>query len=362
MKLAVISTYNTKCGIAEYTHSLYSPLENELDIEYLANYDVVDRKYADDKNVVRVWKIKDADYKGVLTYLKVWQPDVVHIQAHSAHHSMTGLKNLLTGLAKLPRSTKIFITPHIVRAKQFDIGTLALELGKVHKVIVHSVNDYNYLISLGLRNIVHFTHPYPSVQIFNKEKLKESLSIQRYPIIATHGLIGAHKGFIQVIQAFKKLLLEEPNALLLLLTPVSASNPESTVVYKEMKNMIKDISNNVLFFSEFLDENILSILIQLADIGILAYEEVGESASGAIRKLLSAGVPTIVSDIPIMEEYKDEVIKIKDNRADSILRGIRSALGNKEELKRVRDRARRTAGNNTYEIAAEKLLGYYTTS
>jgi glycosyltransferase involved in cell wall biosynthesis len=148
---------------------------------------------------------------------------------------------------------------------------------------VHSLKDYRYLISIGLRNVAYFVHPYTSVTLQNRIILKEKLGIDNEPVIITHGLIAPHKGFINVIKAFKKLLNEHPNALLVLLTPRSSSNSESENEYQAIKEMIKDISGNVLFFDEFLKESELFLLIQSGDVGVLGYEEVGESASGAIK-------------------------------------------------------------------------------
>jgi len=360
MRLAVISTYNTKCGIAEYTYNLYKTLEDELEIKYCANYDVVDRKYVDDDKVIRLWKIKDPDYKALLIYLKKWQPSIVHIQAHSSHHNIEGLRNLIIGLADLPIKPKIFITPHIVHTSQYDIGSLKQELVLADKVLVHSLKDYRYLISIGLRNVAHFVHPYPSVTLQNRRILKEKLGIDNEPIIITHGLIAPHKGFTNVIKAFKKLLHEHPNALLILLTPRSGSNPESENEYQTIKELIKDISGNVLFFDEFLKESELFTLIQLGDVGVLGYEEVGESASGAIRKFLSAGIPTIVSNIPIVEEYIEEVEKTGGNSAENIFLGVKVLLGNKKMMEDLREKALKTARSNTYEIAGKKLLTYYS--
>jgi len=362
MKLAVISTYNTKCGIAEYTYNRYKMLEDELEIKYCANYDVVDRKYADDEKVIRLWKIKDTDYKALLIYLRKWQPNIVHIQAHSAHHSIEGIRNLIIGLANLPIKPKIFITPHIVHTSQYDIESLKQELTLVDRVFVHSLKEYRYLISLELRNVAHFVHPYPTVTLKNRSVLKERLGIDNEPVIVTHGLIAPHKGFTNVIKAFKKLLHDHPNALLVLLTPRSGSNPESENEYQAIKELIKDISGNVLFFDEFLKENELFPIIQLGDIGVLAYEEVGESASGAIRKFLSAGIPTIVSNIPIVEEYIDEVEKIWSNSAENIFLGVKALLGNKKTLEDLREKGLKTARDNTYEIAGKKLLTYYSAS
>lgn len=360
MKLAVISTYNTKCGIAEYTHSLYSPIESGLDIQYIANYDVVDRKYEDTDKVKRLWKIKDTKYKGVIDYLKIYKPDIVHIQAHSAHHTISGLDNLIEGIHHLPFHPKIFLTPHIVHTSQYDISSVKNTLQLVDRIFVHSMVDVHYLMSKGVYNVGHFVHPYPDVTVRDRETLKSQLGIDSGHIIATHGIISPHKGFRQVIKAFDSIKKDYPDALLLMLTPRSVTNPSSEQEYNGIKQMLTGSSKDVVLFDTFLEETALTTLLQIADIGILAYEEIGESASGAIRKFLSCGVPTVVTDIPIMQEFEAEVYKVPARNQLFLEKAIGRLLVSTDIRKTLRANALKTAKQYSFSNSAELLLRYYT--
>ncbi len=363
--LAVLTTYNTVCGVAEYSKDLYSHIESSFkEVTFIANSDVADRVRPDGDNVVRLWEYGEQDFYRTLEWLKSEKPDLFHIQLHSTgHFPLSGLRNLLKGIRKLESPPKVFITPHTVRSNAFDLLEVKDELQYAERLFIHNQEDLDYLKEGGIFNTYLFYHPFDEVTKRNKERLRQKLGLEgKNPIIATHGLISYHKGLPETMLAISNLKVKYPDILWLAVNAMNINNSTSSATYEELKDQMYELklNENVLFIPDFLDPEQIFLLLQAADVGLLAYSDQGESASGAIRKYFAAGLPTVVTDIPMMNELKNEVVRITDNEPETIERIIEELVNDKERLKLLEKRGYEISSKFGWDSMTLELLEAYS--
>ncbi len=362
-KLAIISTINTVCGIAEYSRDLYGTIEKSFaELTYVANSDVSDRVRDDNGNAVRLWEYGEQGFEKVIEWVNDVKPDILHIQMHTGHYPPSSIQNLLAEIRKQDK-TKVVITPHTVKSPGYDLANTVPELASICKLLVHREPDLEHLKQNGFKNVELFPLPYDVFPKRDREKLKFKLSVNdKSPIIITHGIVSSHKGLLEMPRAVREVKEVYPDVLWIAANAVSINNITSTETFNQILSEIDDlgITENVIVIKDFLPREIVGLLIQTADIGVLAYSEVGESASAAVRKFLASGTPTIVTDIPMMAELRDEVLKIKDNRPATIASAVKSLWKDKALQTKLSQAALLKSDALSWDKMAIKLLKIYS--
>ncbi len=361
--IAVISTVNSESGISRYTKYLYSPIEKSFkNFYYLSNSDITDRFEQDEDNVIRNWESGETEFKKVLKFVKEKNINIVHIQYHSGFNfPPEALNNLIKNLKEL--NIKVFVTLHAVRSDSFDFIKEVENLKLADKVIIHNESDFDYAKN-SLTNVALFPIPKLIYKKRSKSKLRKQLGLDKYSkIIASHGLVNTNKHIPNIIHAIAELKEDIPNILYLGLHAVSSNNVSSGSEYESCLKLIEELGlqNNVMFMNDFLSESVIEMLLQSSDLNILAYGDVGESASDAVSKCLASLNPTIVTDIKMFSEFNDEVLKIPDVEVSSIVEGIKKLLEDKELGIKISTAAKDYIENNSYERKVLEMLKMYTT-
>jgi len=145
---------------------------------------------------------------------------------------------------------------------------------------------------------------------------------------------------------------------------VSSNNIHAQGLYDELQGLIKNygLEKNVFLITDFLDDAFIELFLQSTDINIFAYKDVGESASGAVRKALCSFNPTIVTDINQFEEFKDEVYKIKDNTPEQVQNAVTALLSDESLMKTLTAKAKKYIEENSFDKKALEHLILYSPS
>lgn len=326
--LAVISTYNTVCGIAEYSSYLYSELESSFaSVNYLATRDTTNRVNIDKENVHRLWEHGEVDFAGVLDFCERRQSagklDIVHIQYNLGFYNFMALKRLIEGLKKL--GVKIILTPHSVQYPGSELGQLKNTLQQCDQIHVLNQDDLAYLNSQGLTNCYHFPHGGIMFPYQSKDRLTRRLGFEgSSPVIATHGFLVENKGVFETLEATALLKQQYPEIKLLALNAVNPRNMNSAALALRFKEEISrlNLDDNVVHISDFLDREEIITILGLADVLVFAYPESKETASGSIRLALAAGRPVIVSRSSQLKDLHDICHTISDNSPASIASAV----------------------------------------
>ncbi len=361
-RAGVISFYNNKDGLAEYTAHLFNKIESSFEeFYYLANSDVADKVADDASNVIRCWESGETKFKNLLKIISEKKLNIIHIQYHSGiNFSSESLDFLIKSIKEL--NVKVFVTLHAVKSESFDLSSSLQNLALANRVIVHNKTDYNYL-KPKLDNVELFTLPKLEPKQISKRIVKKSLGLNDYyPIIITHGYMNSQKTKLtEVIKAVSNLKKSYQNILHLALNAVSSNNLSSQSEYEACVKVVKELnlSENVIFVKEFLDEKLVEVMFKSSDINILAYKDVGETASAAINKCLASGNPTVVTNIKMFDEFEKEVYKIERADSELIYNAIIKILEDTDLKKELSNNASSYINQNSYfKKSLETLIIY----
>lgn len=353
-KLAVITTYNSKCGIAEYSRDLYPLIEGAFsEVKYFANSDA-EIVFKDNEKITRTWEYSEKDFASTLEEINKFNPEIVHIQYNSPFYSLDSLTSLVRDLKN--RKKKVILTIHSI--PEVNLKKYAEKLAQADKVIVHSQRDFEKLKQGGLNNVEIFTHGVKAFPDENTQKLRQKLGIYNTPIIASHGLIHEHKGLLEMIDALKILKNDFPEILFLSINAVNIENSTSSAVFNHMKDKVKEnnLEDNVIFISDFIEKQEIIKLLHLADVIVLPYPDLQEGASGAVRYSFSSQRPVLITNSAIFSDLSGVGYRIENNKSETIADGVKRLLIDDNLYQSELVKVRNYVDENSWEKQSRELL------
>ena len=143
-------------------------------------------------------------------------------------------------------------------------------------------------------------------------------------VIGTFGFLLPHKGQTQLVKAFERL--PGWNELILL----CATREGSGNMENKINSLIKEkgLAGRVRLVTDFLDDDVAVATLAKCELLVFPYQNTNESASGAVRMGVAAGVPIAVSPIPIFDDIEG-AIKMRGTSVDDIVASI-SMLSNED--------------------------------
>lgn len=357
--VGVVTTINSKCGIAEYSHDLYSKIEDVFEnFYYLANTDVGDRVYNDNDRVVRCWEYGQKDFTLLLEQVKEKSIDIVHVQYNPPFYSISDLAKLVSELNK--HGVRVYLTLHSVQFDYMDFGKYSKQLNGCRAIFVHSESDKKFLEKKQFKNIELIQHGLPEFVDQSQSRLKERLEISAHPVIASHGLIHDKRGLLQTIDAVKELREKYPDILYLAINAVSPNNSTSSNVFGKMQELVKKngLEENVLLFPEFLEKSEIITLLHLSDLIVMPYDDLKEGASGAVRTCMAALRPVIITDSFIFKSL-EAGYKIEDNETGSIASAVEMLMKDVDLYHEELERTKVFVKAQSWERLSRKFLEVY---
>jgi len=355
-KIAVITTYNSKCGIAEYSTILYSRIFRTFgEIKILANYDISDRVRKDKNFVERTWQTGETDFARTITFLKNYKPDILQVQYNNGFYSIPHLEILLNHANN--NNIPVYLTLHCFTPQFRQYADI---FKKCEKIFVHSISDFKKMLVIGggLKNIVFLEHGINMVKDEDKFKLREKIGLTEYsPIIGSHGLIHDRKGLLELIKGVAILKQEYPKILLLLVNALNPNNQTSTAVFGQMQKLVAelDLEKNVQFINKFLEFSQIIKFLQMCDIIVLPYGDVKEGASGAVRTAIVASRPIIITNSYIFESL-DCGIKMPNNKPETIAKYVKMVLSDEANYLQQKHIQFECAIKNSWDVVCLKYL------
>lgn len=325
-RVAWVTTWNTRCGIATYSvpvinnvhciNYIFAPHESALESE-------------DDDNVVRCWSNGSGDLTDLSQAVNGFNPDVVVIQFNYGFYDFNQLSKFINIQEK--RGKAVFIIMHSTidppSLSDRQLHTISNELSKC-KIFVHTKNDVKRLSSIGLVSNVHL------IPLGVHEDSADNTFKQIIPsdakVIASYGFALPNKGLIELIDAFYLLKNKSDEELHLLL--VTAEFIESSHTSRRYIKLIQDRINefnlidNVTLVTDYLSNSDSLSLLKLAELIVIPYQNTSESSSGSARMALVSGRPVAVTPIDIFDDLQNVVYKLPGTSPGKIAHGIKNIL------------------------------------
>jgi len=364
-KVAMVTTWNSKCGIAEYSKMEVLASRHNVDYEIYPNYGVELTSHDEEFVQKRLWKeSKDETLETLYKALLGSSADIVHIQFH--YGLFTNLLSLENLIERLVLKKKVIVTFHKTADDKFGTKILSLKslvssLNKCSALVVHQPEDVDRLKSYRIRPeliklIGHGQIVYPW---YPSKIQKQFLGINSQFVIGSYGFLLPHKGIKEVIQATALIKKEIPDVLYM---PVCALHPasESYELLKECREEIErsGLKENVKMITDYLSNDESMKYLQACDVVVMPYKPTQESASGAVRFCLAAQKPLVTSSQHIFDEFSNYAVRIKDVNPEEIACGIKEAL-QAETAKKLVQKAREYIEKTSWHKTAEKFYDLY---
>lgn len=359
IRLASISTYNTRCGIAIYAEGLLQEFPDTLyEIEHWATREEPQTGHLESGQVRRLWTPLAGDFRALCGRAVDEGFDAVLVQFNFGFFE---LDDLFAGLAHLrAHGVLAYVVFHktadaVIGDRPVSLAGHGVELAAIDRIFVHGVEDVNYLRDLGVHETVtlipHYIRDMPRL---SRDALRNVLGLpQDAPVVATNGFLLPNKGVPELIRAFAGLINDFPDAHLVLATALFPA-PVSATLGDTCADLIAlyGLEGRVSLFTEFLSYEQIHMLLSAADLIVYPYGYSTESASGSVRQGLAARRPVLGTDTPIFASAGDAIDRVGDNRPETLHCAMRDILRDPERQAVMQARAEGfAAGQGADDIA-----------
>ncbi len=343
-KVAMVSTWNSRCGIAENTRHLVDQAGEALEIELLANKGVEALDVAAEVGVSRCWSNRwSPELDELSDALRLSDAHVVHFQFNFGFFELQHLAELID--RELPRRG-VVMSLHRTRDIEIDGELVSLSqirstLSRVDQLIVHQQSDVVNLAQMDLVDNVRViplgTAPCPPV---TPAAVRQAIGLADRPVIATFGFLLRHKGTLELLGVVDTLRSEFPGLCLLALCArhpdvTSASYEDS--VRREIQR--RGLEGNVILDTDYIPEQAARALLRGVDAIVLPYQETGESSSAALRFVLPLGRPIIASDLAIFADSREALFRVEPADPAALEDAVRRVLADPELQEELAERA-----------------------
>jgi glycosyltransferase involved in cell wall biosynthesis len=354
-RVAVLSTWKTRCGIADYAESLTQDFPRAG--EWRVYAEARGCGVPESPGVRRNWHVGLEDLSRLASDLDADAPDVLLVQHNPAFFGEEALRRLLELARK--KGVAVALTLHAVQDLRID-PALASEMNRAGRVYVHRPADAHRLASLsverGVRVIPHGIARLPERSV---DWVRNQIGLDGRFLVGHFGYLRPHKGVLELIEAFDRVAAADPKAeLLLLCSEYPSADSRDYRRLCETRIAEATFSGRIHASFDYLPLDTAGFLLQGCDVLVFPYLPSGESASGAVRLALAAGRPIIVSDSGIFEEL-DGVAAASSIDPEPLAATIR-AFASADVRSAARARVRRFACAHEWKRVAALMWGDLT--
>ncbi len=341
----MVTTWNSRCGVAENTRNIVENSADSVRFEIFADTQAELIDPSAERGVLRNWVNRWNPGLGSLdNALDLSNPDVVHIQFNFGFFELGALAGLIH--RQLERRA-VVMTLHRTRDIEIDGELVSLSsirpiLEAVNRLIVHQASDARILADMGLAANVSIvpmgTALPPKV---SHEDARKVLGLGSRPVIGTFGFLLPHKGTLELVRVIDSLRTEFPDICLLALCaryPDITSDSYEELLRAEIES--RGLADNVMLMTDYLPDEVSRVILRGVDAVVLPYRDTGESSSAALRFVLPAERPVIVTDQPIFADCRDSVLAVDPADPTSMQDALRRVLVDTDLQRDLAERAR----------------------
>ena len=358
LKVDLVTSWNTKCGIAEFTRFYVEAIRQRVDFAIFPP--IADQLIRKDEPFVRerVWQYHQQP-DALASALLRSDASVVHIQYTEGFFRTEDLTYLLE---RLNGSKQVLITCHNcswLRAEN-DAQRMALNTAQY---IVHNKNEIDKLRKNGIDkgNIRLGILGQPSFLQYDKHEVRRRLGLaDRTPILGSYGFLLPHKGIYETILAVKTLFKQYPNMLYIACCALYPDYPLSDEYYRKCQDTIAQLQleQHVVMIPDFLEPEEASYILQACDATVIPYGKTQESGSASVRFCAGAGRPILTTRSDIFSDFSDCAYQISDNKPERIAKGILEMLQDEHAAEKLRKLQRKVA-EISFRNVADTYFAHY---
>ena len=353
LRLTWVTSWNIRCGIAEYSRNLLEA----LDTDGLPQPTILaDERTLPGTGARTAWRLGDAaSVEGLLAAVAKADGDVTMIQHQPMLLEWPSLARLLDGMAEAGRITVVTLhnTRHLLDIAKADRAAAVGALGRTARVLVHTLADVERLDALGLSGVTTLLpHPAPAPATAPTRPLPEDA----VPVIGCTGFFLPGKGIDVLIAATARLRKRWPGVRLRLVN-AEYDDPASTAEIARCQTLARDEGLAVEWHTGFVSAAEQLAALRGCDLIVMPYQASKEAASGAVRAALATGIPVAVTPLPLFDEAAGAVFRLPGTDAAPMELGIASVLGSVERRTALARAAQEWLAERSFPATARRLHG-----
>ncbi len=366
-KVAWVSTWNTRCGIASYSAHLLRNMSSDITILAPTNQELTQ---VDGENVIRCWRSNAGDdLDGLAEVIRDKDFDTVVVQFNNSFYEFDAFGAFLNKLHEQRRT--VVVTLHATAdpegdpewAKRKRLALLRDPLSRCARILVHAVPDLNRLKALGLvDNVALFPHGILDIPAVEDSRPAKDRSF----VIGSYGFFLPHKGLLELIEAVA--LLRQRGGVPVKLHMANAEYPVnlSTALISDARRLVAErgLKDYVTIDAAFRTDDQSLAILRRTDLLAFPYQQTAESASGAVRYGLAVGKPVAVTPLPIFHDLGAAVFHLPGCSPAEIADGIahirEEMLAGSADYDKVMQEAERWREAHRYSRLGPRLDGILT--
>lgn len=311
-KICMLSTWNIKCGISQYSKNLYDALETQ-------NY------------VVKVFP-NLSNYSDVFNFIKINNFNIFLVQYEPS--IIQNFELLLSNIILLKKQLKEVKVFFVIHSENQDL--LKLD-GIIDGFIYHKNNTLNFkktkinLLPMG-------------VPIFEpeagKDNYREKYGLNKNMfILSTVGFMFGWKQHALILESLVPTIKNNPNFIVQLLTSFhSINNNECIVEFNKIQQVIleNNIQSQVIHVTDYISQKELNERLYMSDLGFLWAGIETTSSSASLKEFVSSRLPVVRTD---SSHYHDISLGCKITKKDmaEFCLAINNLYSNNNELSLMKD-------------------------
>ena len=365
-KVAWVSSWNTRCGIASYSAHLLRNMSSDVTILAPTNQELTQ---TDGNNVIRCWRNNDRDtLEGLAEFVRDRNFETVVVQFNNSFYEFDALGAFLNTLHEQQRT--VVVTLHATAdpegdpewAKRKRLVLLREALSRCARILVHSVPDLNRMKALGLvDNVALFPHGILDLPPGEDAGRARDEGF----VIGSYGFFLPHKGLLELIEA---VALLRQRGVPVRLTMANAEYPValSAALIAEARQLVaaKGLQDHVTIDPTYMSDDRSLAILASADLLVFPYQQTAESSSAAVRYGLAAGKPVAVTPLQIFSDVAPAVFQLPGcspaEIADGIDRLRTEILAGSADFKKVMQEAERWREAHRYSRLGQRFDGLLT--
>lgn len=332
--LLAVTPWHTACGVAEYAQNLLAGWEGALDLEVMCDHRTVPD--AGQTVFTPCWTLGDDAslehlLNGVLSRPPHERPDMVMVQHQQSLFRLTD--GVCAALAELVTVGVVVVLelhstlPPVREGRISDRA--AAHLRALDLLVVHKLDDMNYLLGLGLVDnvmclplgVTTLDPALPALERKDHGLAEDDL------VLGCFGFLLPHKGLDVVISSLPALA-QASGRRVRLLAVTAALDERSRQTLADCRALADrlQVGHDVVWATDFLPMQECLRLLSLADFQLFVYGPTRESASAAVTAGLATRKPVLVSPQPIFSDLGECTFSLQGNQPADVVAGVMHLL------------------------------------
>jgi len=351
IKVFFATTWNEKCGIADYTRHLSNSLR-KLGIEVGIVANITDRvEWPDEDYVTRCWK---GGYLDPLVEFasKLETHDILHLQHEwGMMGNMAEMESFINKFHALKIHPKLVITIHHVG----PLNTWYKLKDKIDALIVHAKHMLIPASDLGEKTYI-IPHGCPVYPAITKEQARKITGLEG-KIVASFGFMMPHKGWERVIEALAPL----KDVKFMLVSSFWGKGETTNRYERNLKKLANERGVELIHVYDKFEMDKFMPYLASADIYVTSWELYDRGiTSGSAMMGLTARLPIITNDTNIYALLHPYALVVPRNSIEALTKAIKRLLEDEHMYKRYKRLSEEGYTKLNWDTIAERYVGLYS--